>query len=239
MANHRMFSNRIANSARFLQMPTEAQLLYFHLVLHADDDGIAEAYLVQKLLGIPSDNFKILQVKGFIRQLNEDQVIVITNWREHNTIRADRKVNSIYLPILKEKYPDIQIIEPKPRADTKKLTGGQPMDVHSPLKLSKVKLSKVNKEPETKEILLYWNEIHNTKYKTFQPLLDNVTYWLNIYSMEDIKKAIKVFPASEYWKDKMTPTLLFRKKNPRGETVDYIGEFLNMKEKYKFSIYPV
>lgn len=138
-----MFSNRIANSARFLQMPAETQLLYFHFILRADDDGIVESYPVIKLLGVPADNFKILIAKGLIKQLNEDQVIVITDWLEHNQIRPDRKVNSIYLPLLKEKYPELPIIEPKPRADTGKTTGGQPMDDHSPLKLSKVKVSKV------------------------------------------------------------------------------------------------
>jgi hypothetical protein len=105
MAERRMFSNRILNSAKFLQMPTESQLLYFHMILRADDDGVVESYPLVKMLGIPTDNFKVLIAKGFIRQLNEDQVIVITDWLEHNKIRADRKVNSIYLPLLREKYP--------------------------------------------------------------------------------------------------------------------------------------
>jgi hypothetical protein len=60
MANRRMFSNRIANSARFLQMPSEAQNLYFHMVMRADDDGIVESYPLLKLLGLAPDNFKIL-----------------------------------------------------------------------------------------------------------------------------------------------------------------------------------
>ena len=115
--NRRMFSNRIANSAKFLQMPTEAQLLYFHLILRADDDGIVESYPIIKLLGVPTDNFKVLKAKEYIRELNEDQVIVITDWLEHNTIRADRKVDSIYLPLLKKKYPELPIIMPKPRID--------------------------------------------------------------------------------------------------------------------------
>ena len=100
-----MFSNRIANSAKFLQMPAESQLLYFHLVLRADDDGVVESYPVLKLLGLAPDNFRVLIAKGFIRLLNEDQVIVIPDWLEHNKIRPDRKVNSMYLSLLKEKYP--------------------------------------------------------------------------------------------------------------------------------------
>ena len=149
MANHRMFSNRIANSAKFLQMPSESQLLYFHMVLRADDDGIVESYPVQKLLGLPSDSFKILIAKEFIRPLNDDQVIIITDWREHNTIRADRKTNSIYLPLLLEKYPDIKILEPKLRTDVKnnnKRLGGQSTDGISKDKLRQDKIRKDNTE---------------------------------------------------------------------------------------------
>jgi hypothetical protein len=144
-----MFSNRIANSAKFLQMPVETQLLYFHFVLRADDDGIVEAYPVLKLLGVPPDNFKILLLKGFIQQLNEDQVIVINDWTEHNTIRADRKVNSIYLPLLLEKCPQLPIVMPKPRSDVQNNTkriGGQSTDGLSQVKLSKVKIRKDKEE---------------------------------------------------------------------------------------------
>ncbi|MDN7029780.1 hypothetical protein FIV28_02950 [Lactiplantibacillus plantarum] len=37
MAQRRMFSNRITDSAKFLKMPLSSQALYFHLGLHADD----------------------------------------------------------------------------------------------------------------------------------------------------------------------------------------------------------
>lgn len=155
MSQRRMLSNRIANSAKFLQMPVESQLLYFHMILRADDDGIVECYPIMRLLGIASDNYKVLLAKGFIRQLNEDQVIVIIDWFEHNTIRADRKIDSIYLPLLLQKYPELPVIEPKPRADTGKTTetryfkaNGQPMDnqkreIEQMDSISKVKLSKV------------------------------------------------------------------------------------------------
>lgn len=143
MSNRRMFSNRIANSARFLQMPTEAQLLYFHMILRADDDGVVESYPLMRLLGVPNDNLKLLLVKEFIRKLNDDQVIVIVDWLEHNTIRADRKVDSIYKKLLIEKAPDIPTIEPKERSDVKdnsKRVRGQSTVGISQVKLSKDKL---------------------------------------------------------------------------------------------------
>lgn len=142
MAQRRMFSNRIANSAKFLQMPTESQLLYFHLNLHADDDGIAEAYPIMKLLGISPDAFKVLLAKEYIQQLNEDQVIVISDWLEHNVIRADRKVDSIYKHLLPE---NIKTITPKPRSDVEdnsKRLNGQSTDGIGKVRLGKVRTGK-------------------------------------------------------------------------------------------------
>lgn len=119
-----MFSNRIANSAKFLQMPLESQALYFHLIMRADDDGVVEAYPVLKLLSTTPDVFKILLAKGFIRQLNEDQVVLVENWREHNQIRADRKIDSIYKDLIPK---EVELLEVKPRSDvtnnTKRLDG--------------------------------------------------------------------------------------------------------------------
>lgn len=130
MAQRRMFSKSITNSARFLKMPKEVQNLYFHLCMHADDDGIVEAFTVMQILGAEEDSIKLLAVKGFVKPLNEDLVTYILDWTEHNLIRADRKVDSIYKDLLLQLVPEAEIVAPKPRADTKKLRGGQPMDVH-------------------------------------------------------------------------------------------------------------
>jgi hypothetical protein len=125
MAQRRMFSLKITNSARFLRMPIDSQLLYFHLGLHADDDGVVEAYTVLKLLGSQEDNLKVLSSKGFVKVLNEDLVSFITDWNEHNLIRADRKVDSIYKNLLLKIIPEAEIVEPQPRADTGKVTIAQ------------------------------------------------------------------------------------------------------------------
>lgn len=64
---------------------------------------------------------------------------------------------------------------------------------------------------------------------------NNLTYWLDVYTNpNEIVEAITQIPYDDYWKGGgMTPTLLFRRKNPKGEPVDYIGQLLNSrKEKY-------
>ena len=39
MAEKRMFTQKIVDSDAFLDMPLSTQALYFHLNMHADDDG--------------------------------------------------------------------------------------------------------------------------------------------------------------------------------------------------------
>ena len=128
MASRRMFSTRLINSARFLKMPVSTQCLYFHLGLHADDDGIVEAYTVMNSIGATEDDLKVLVSKGFVIVLNEDLVTYITDWKENNKLRADRKVDSIYKDLLLQVVPDAKLLEKKQRADTKKTSGGLLMD---------------------------------------------------------------------------------------------------------------
>lgn len=96
MAERRMFSARITESTRFLKMPATSQNLYFHLGLNADDDGVVEAYPVMCKTGATEDDLRVLVGKEFVSVLNDDLVSFIIDWREHNYIRADRKVDSIY-----------------------------------------------------------------------------------------------------------------------------------------------
>lgn len=120
MAERRMISLKIINSASFIKMPSSSQNLYFHLNVRADDDGVVEAFNVMRLIGANEDDLKILIAKNLVQILNDDLVTFITHWREHNSLRADRKTNSIYQNLLLRVIPDIQLLEPKPRADRAK-----------------------------------------------------------------------------------------------------------------------
>jgi len=218
MGEHRMFSNRIANSARFLQMPTEAQLLYFHFILRADDDGIVESYPILKLLGIPTDNYRLLIAKGYIKELNEDQVIVITDWLEHNAIRADRKTNSIYLNLMQKKFPELPYIEPKPRSDVKDNSKRLALpSTDSPrteeVKLSQVNLSKDNiSEPFNKFWNLYdkrtskskslklWNKIKPELYET---IFQHVINYVKSTPDKQYRKHPDTYLRNECWNDEI------------------------------------
>ncbi len=85
-----MFSKQIIDSDAFLDMSPTAQLLYFHLVMRADDEGfVGNPKKIMREVGIQGDDFKILIAKRFILTF-ESGVIVIKHWLIHNTIRMDR-----------------------------------------------------------------------------------------------------------------------------------------------------
>lgn len=144
MAERRMFSKRVVGSARFLKMPISTQCLYFHLGLNADDDGIVEAYTTIKQIGATEDDLKVLVAKGFCKVLNEDLVTYITDWRENNKLRADRKIDSIYKDLLLQMVPDADVQQMANRADRKPRVKSRDVQgtSHGPHRIGKGRLDK-------------------------------------------------------------------------------------------------
>lgn len=123
-----MFSQRITNSARFQQMAPSAQALYFHLGMAADDDGVVEAFMVMRTTKAAEDDFRVLVAKKFVVPLNEEQVSYILDWNEHNLIRPDRLTPSIHRELLVKVIPDVELANPRRRADLPALPTGRPVD---------------------------------------------------------------------------------------------------------------
>ena len=95
MAERRMFAKSIVESDAFIDMPMSSQLLYFHLGMHADDDGFVNApRTTQRMIGASADDLKLLVAKGYLIPF-ESGVVVITHWRAHNYIQNDRKKDTI------------------------------------------------------------------------------------------------------------------------------------------------
>lgn len=101
MAERRMFTKKITESDAFLEMPSSAQNLYFHLNMEADDDGFVNApKKIMRMVGASDDDIKLLILKKFVIVF-ESGVIVIKHWRMHNLIRADRHHDTQYQEELK------------------------------------------------------------------------------------------------------------------------------------------
>lgn len=90
MAEKRMFAKKIIDSDAFLDMPLSAQALYFHLNMRADDDGfVSNPKRIVGSIGASVDDLKVLLTNRYVIGF-ESGVIVITHWRLHNTLKADR-----------------------------------------------------------------------------------------------------------------------------------------------------
>ena len=128
MAERRMFSKAIVNSARFLRMPQTSRLLYYDLGMAADDDGIVEAFAVIRTTGAAEDDLRVLASKGFVTVLNEDLVSFITDWAENNRIRKDRYKPSIYAKLLVRIADSNQATTNRQPNDNQVTTNRQPSD---------------------------------------------------------------------------------------------------------------
>lgn len=96
MAVKRMFSLQVVETDLFLDMPTSAQALYFHLGMHGDDDGFVTApRKIMRSVGCSNDDMRLLISKGYIIPF-ESGVIVIKDWNVNNNLRNDRYRPTIY-----------------------------------------------------------------------------------------------------------------------------------------------
>lgn len=113
-----MISKIIYDSEKFLKMSPSARDLYTYLVLHADDDGIVEAGTVLRLTRGADDDLNLLIFRKLVTVLDaENKVVFINDWLLHNTVRADRKTNSVYKDLLLQVLPDVKLVEKKQRSD--------------------------------------------------------------------------------------------------------------------------
>lgn len=162
MAQRRMFSPDIVESEEFLSMPISSQALYFHLGMHADDDGFVQPQKVMRLINSTTDDLKVLLAKRFLLTF-ESGVVVVKHWLIHNMIRADRyhetrfKLEKSTLSVKENKaYTDKNIVG---------LHSGNQMATE--VRLGKVRLGKVRKDTSPKgeaeseyseEFISFWKE---------------------------------------------------------------------------------
>ncbi len=142
MAERRMFARAVTGGARFLRMPVTSRLLYYDLGMAADDDGCVEAFAVMRMTGATEDDLKVLVSKGFVRVLNEDLVVYITDWQANNQIRKDRYHEGRYKGLIDcevGSLPDNQVTtEWQPRVNQ----AGD--DLATEVRLGKVRLGKAS-----------------------------------------------------------------------------------------------
>ena len=151
MAQRRMFSKKVTDTDVFLDMPLSTQALYFHLNMHADDDGfIDNTKTIQRMIGSSDDDRKLLVAKQFLLPF-ENGLVVIKDWRVHNYIQGDRYHKTQYI---NEKS---QLIVEENNMYTRRVQDVSNMDTQ--VRLGKDRLGKDSKdilsgsdEPDSKSI---------------------------------------------------------------------------------------
>ena len=98
MAERRMFHTTVVESDAFLDLPLQAQALYFHLGMYADNDGFVNSpRQIARKIRVPVTRLKQLVDTGFLLEL--DDIVVLRHWRVANTLRKAR--------IKPPQYPDL------------------------------------------------------------------------------------------------------------------------------------
>ncbi|WEA56787.1 conserved phage C-terminal domain-containing protein [Pediococcus pentosaceus] len=198
MAQRRMFSKKITDTDIFLDMPLSSQALYFHLNMHADDDGfVSNAKTVKRMIGSSDDDLKLLLTKNFIFAF-ESGVVVIKDWKIHNYIRKDTYNTTIYGDEKEQLSQDENgsytlspraVDEPSPQVRLGKVRLGKDSNIYS----------SSNDEPhidlETfKEIISYLNEKAGTKYRASGSKTQRLikARFNDGFNDEDFKKVIDI-----------------------------------------------
>lgn len=89
MAERRMFHTSVVESDAFLDLPLGAQALYFHMGMHADDDGFVNGpRQITRTIGTAAKNLELLVEKGFLLRFGD--VVVVKHWRMANSLKSDR-----------------------------------------------------------------------------------------------------------------------------------------------------
>lgn len=90
MADRRMFHKNVVESDAFLDMPTSAQALYFHIGMYADDDGFVNGpRRIARLIGTSNEDLQLLIDNRFLLAF-ANGVVVIKHWRMANSLKNDR-----------------------------------------------------------------------------------------------------------------------------------------------------
>ncbi|MBF7128462.1 conserved phage C-terminal domain-containing protein [Pediococcus pentosaceus] len=198
MAQRRMFSKKITDTDIFLDMPLSSQALYFHLNMHADDDGFASnAKTVKRMIGSSDDDLKLLLTKNFIFAF-ESGVVVIKDWKIHNYIRKDTYNTTIYGDEKEQLAQDENgsytlspraVDEPSPQVRLGKVRLGKDSNIYS----------SSNDEPHIdlktfKEIISYLNEKAGTKYRASGSKTQRLikARFNDGFNDEDFKKVINI-----------------------------------------------
>lgn len=183
-----MFSKKITDTDKFLDMPLSTQALYFHLNMDGDDDGfVGNPKTIKKKIGANDNDLDLLVAKQFIIPF-ESGVVVIKDWRIHNTLQNDRYKPTIYSDEKRQLetgcFQNVYSLEPQHNLTKHNITK-QRKDIMSDKSDDVIPYS---------EIIDYFNE--KTGKKLSSKATSNKKHikarWSEGYTVDDFKKVIDI-----------------------------------------------
>ena len=225
----RTFSLDIIKTDNFLEMSHDAQLLYFHLAMRADDEGFINSpkAILRSVKCTVNDLDELIKNRYVISF--ETGVIVIKHWKKHNNIRKERIksdghkeleqlniVDNIYYlkndnrkdNNLDSQTTNINLTTPIQIDDTSQL-----LDVQLPDNLS----NDLEKEPTLEEIVNLYNKIYGTVTKI---------------QLKECRDELEKFVLkNHYTKDEYIYNFNADLHNKKNDVKPYFKELINLFEK--------
>jgi len=113
LAEKRMLSRGLIEAEDFLNLSKEAQCLYIHLNLNADDEGVLNNIgPLLRMVDCKDEAFDELIQTGYILPVIGN-IFAITHWNINNTLSEKRKKKSIYVDV--HRYLDLEDDVYKPK----------------------------------------------------------------------------------------------------------------------------
>ena len=92
-----MFAKSVTENDEFLELSKNAQCLYYHLCMYADDDGfINNVKSVLRIVGSTKEDLEELKRTNYIHEFDSG-IILVMHWKAHNYIQKDRYKQTVYV----------------------------------------------------------------------------------------------------------------------------------------------
>lgn len=109
MSHKRMMMKDVTSKNMFVTMSKGAQLLYFHLNMETDDDGVAEGQLVMNMIRARRSDMIELIENDYVTVLDEKGWIVYVNdFHAFNSLGKYLVYPSVYRNALIARFPNIK-----------------------------------------------------------------------------------------------------------------------------------
>lgn len=162
---------------------------------------------------------KFAFIDGWVKILNYAKYNQYTG--ESNIKALDKELNDVPLNV-KEYTPDTLPTGGAECPDT--------LNNHKSIIRNQKSIINNQKSVETyKEIISHYNSTFGKQTKSYASWKTNCDFWLQTYTLDDIKKAMDNCKKYGWWANDPDIDLFFRTKNKAGQPVDYINQLLNLK----------